>query len=43
VLSALDHFPQDFGLPGPDARASDPGAPENQRLDPSQQRDRATA
>ena len=42
VLSALDHFPQDFGLPGPDAGADDPNAPENQRLDPSK-RDRASA
>lgn len=42
VLSALDHFPRDFGLPGPDAGANDPGAPENQRLDPSK-RDRAAA
>ena len=42
VLSALDHFPQDFGLAGPDAGASNPNAPENQRLDPSK-RDRAAA
>lgn len=42
VLSALDHFPQDFGLPHPDAGAADPKAPENKRLDPSK-RDRAAA
>lgn len=42
VLSALDHFPQDFGLPHLDAGAADPKAPENKRLDPAK-RDRAAA
>ena len=42
VLSALDHYPADFGLPAPDIRSHDPASPENQRLDPSK-RDRAAA